>query len=113
MPSTTEKRARPAVRAAVDLLMGRAFVCKEGFSMTNKMWGGRFQSGPDAIMEEINASIGFDRRLYAQDIRGSKAHAAMLPKQAIISKVYARDISSELDQVQARLETVKVTFPRA
>ncbi len=38
--------------------------------MTNKMWGGRFSSGPDAIMEEINASIGFDKRLYAQDIAG-------------------------------------------
>ena len=36
--------------------------------MTNKMWGGRFKSGPDAIMQEINASIGFDKRLYAQDI---------------------------------------------
>ena len=43
--------------------------------MTNKMWGGRFAAGPAAIMEEINASIGFDRRLYAQDIEGSMAHA--------------------------------------
>ena len=46
--------------------------------MSNRMWGGRFSSGPDAVMEEINASIGFDKKLYAQDIRGSKAHAAML-----------------------------------
>jgi len=38
----------------------------------NKMWGGRFASGPDAIMEEINASIDFDQKLYAQDIEGSK-----------------------------------------
>ena len=49
------------------------------------MWGGRFASGPDAIMEEINASIGFDYRLAAQDIKGSRAHAAMLAKQGIIS----------------------------
>ena len=42
------------------------------------MWGGRFASGPDAIMEEINASIDFDRHLYRQDIAASKAHAAML-----------------------------------
>ena len=42
---------------------------------SNQMWGGRFASGPDAIMEEINASIGFDRKLYAQDIQGSLAHA--------------------------------------
>ena len=46
--------------------------------MSNKMWGGRFTTAPDAIMEEINASIGFDQRLYAQDIAGSKAHVAML-----------------------------------
>ena len=44
----------------------------------NTMWGGRFASGPDAIMTAINASIGFDQRLYAQDIAGSRAHAAML-----------------------------------
>lgn len=52
---------------------------------SNQMWGGRFASGPDAIMEEINASIGFDKKLYAQDIRGSKAHAEMLAHQGIIS----------------------------
>src|SRR5436190_1835054 len=46
--------------------------------MSNKMWGGRFASGPGAIMQEINASIDFDRRLYRQDIAASKAHAAML-----------------------------------
>jgi len=46
--------------------------------MSNQMWGGRFASGPDAIMEEINASIGFDYRLARQDIAGSKAHVAML-----------------------------------
>ena len=81
--------------------------------MTNKMWGGRFQSGPDAIMEEINASIGFDRRLYAQDIRGSKAHAAMLAKQAIISKADAQEIRRGLDQVQAEIEKGDFTFSRA
>ena len=52
---------------------------------SNQMWGGRFASGPSAIMEEINASIGFDKKLYAQDIRGSKAHATMLAHQGIIS----------------------------
>lgn len=48
---------------------------------SNQMWGGRFASGPDAIMEEINASIGFDKKLFAQDIRGSIAHATMLAHQ--------------------------------
>lgn len=81
--------------------------------MTNKMWGGRFQSGPDAIMEEINASIGFDKRLFAQDIAGSKAHAAMLAKQGIISKSDAAQIRKGLDQVQAEIEAGKFTFSRA
>ena len=81
--------------------------------MTNKMWGGRFQSGPDAIMEEINASIGFDKRLFRQDIAGSKAHAAMLAKQGIISKADAAEIRKGLDQVQAEIEAGKFTFSRA
>jgi argininosuccinate lyase len=81
--------------------------------MTNKMWGGRFQSGPDAIMEEINASIGFDKRLFRQDIAGSKAHAAMLAKQGIISKSDAIEIRKGLDQVQAEIEGGTFTFSRA
>ena len=81
--------------------------------MTNKMWGGRFQSGPDAIMEEINASIGFDKRLFRQDIAGSKAHAAMLAKQGIISKSDAAEIRKGLDQVQAEIEAGTFTFSRA
>jgi argininosuccinate lyase len=56
---------------------------------SNQMWGGRFASGPDAIMEEINASIDFDRKLYAQDIDGSLAHATMLAKTGIISATTA------------------------
>ena len=51
----------------------------------NKMWGGRFAAGPAAIMEQINSSIGFDQRLFAQDIHGSKIHANMLMKQDIIN----------------------------
>jgi argininosuccinate lyase len=81
--------------------------------MTNKMWGGRFQAGPDAIMEEINASIGFDKRLFGQDIAGSKAHAAMLAKQGIISKSDAAEIRKGLDQVQAEIEAGTFTFSRA
>jgi argininosuccinate lyase len=81
--------------------------------MTNKMWGGRFKSGPDAIMQEINASIGFDKRLYAQDIAGSKAHATMLAQQGIISKSDAREITRGLDQVQAEIEGGQFTFSTA
>ena len=51
---------------------------------TNLMWGGRFDEGPDVLMESINASINFDKRLYKQDIEGSVAHANMLAKQGII-----------------------------
>ena len=52
----------------------------------NTMWGGRFAAGPDAIMEAINASIGFDQRMAAQDIQGSAAHAAMLAATGIIER---------------------------
>ena len=53
--------------------------------MSNKMWGGRFTERPDAIMEEINVSIDVDRQMYSQDIAASKAHAAMLSAQGIIT----------------------------
>ncbi|HXT80764.1 MAG TPA: argininosuccinate lyase, partial [Acetobacteraceae bacterium] len=51
----------------------------------NLQWGGRFSAGPSAIMQEINASIGFDRKMWRQDIAGSLAHAAMLAKIGLIS----------------------------
>ena len=81
--------------------------------MANTMWGGRFSSGPDAIMEEINASIGFDKRLAGQDIAGSKAHAAMLAKQGIISKSDAAEIRRGLEAVQAEIAEGRFTFSRA
>ena len=81
--------------------------------MTNKMWGGRFSSGPSAIMAEINASIDFDRKLFAQDIAGSKAHAAMLAKQGIISKADVKAIHAGLDQIKVEIETGKFRFSHA
>jgi argininosuccinate lyase len=78
--------------------------------MTNKMWGGRFSSGPSAIMQEINASIAFDKRLYAQDIQGSKAHAAMLAEQGIISKKDASEIRRGLEQIQGEIEKGSFNF---
>ncbi len=60
----------------------------------NEMWGGRFASGPDAVMEAINASIDFDQRLYAQDIAGSKAHVAMLAAQGIVTAEDAAAIAA-------------------
>ncbi|MDB5570782.1 MAG: argH [Hyphomicrobiales bacterium] len=81
--------------------------------MSNKMWGGRFSSGPDAIMEEINASIGFDYRFAAQDIRGSKAHVAMLAESGIVSHDDAQAIARGLDQVLGEIEAGTFTFSRA
>ena len=69
----------------------------------NAMWGGRFAMSPAEIMQEINASIGFDKRLAPQDIRGSKAHAQMLAEAGIITKTDAREIAKGLDQIQAEI----------
>jgi argininosuccinate lyase len=63
------------------------------------MWGGRFAAGPASVMREINASIPFDKRLWRQDIAGSKAHVAMLGKQGIVSAEDAATISAGLDSV--------------
>ena len=81
--------------------------------MSSKMWGGRFTSGPDAIMEEINASIGFDYRLAAQDIRGSRAHVAMLADAGIVSREHADAIAGGLDQIQGEIEAGTFVFSRA
>ena len=77
------------------------------------MWGGRFGSGPDPIMEEINASIDFDRHLYRQDIAASKAHAAMLAKTGIISQQDAKRIAHGLDTILSEIEGGKFKFKRA
>ncbi|MBP9047860.1 MAG: argininosuccinate lyase [Tabrizicola sp.] len=75
----------------------------------NTMWGGRFAEGPSAIMTAINASIGFDQRLYAQDIAGSRAHAAMLAAQGIISSKDAEAIGEGLLAILSEIEAG--TFP--
>jgi len=76
----------------------------------NTMWGGRFAAGPDAIMQAINASIGFDRRLYAQDIRGSRAHAAMLAATGILSDSDAKAIGEGLLTVLSEIGTGNFAF---
>ncbi|WP_163959587.1 argininosuccinate lyase [Sphingomonas insulae] len=65
------------------------------------MWGGRFAEGPAAVMREINASIPFDKRMWRQDIAGSKAHVAMLAQQGIVSAADATTIDAGLDRVAA------------
>ena len=77
---------------------------------SNAMWGGRFAEGPDAIMEAINASIGFDKRMARQDITGSRAHAAMLAAQGIISDTDAEAIREGLLTVLSEIETGTFEF---
>ncbi|WP_279089098.1 argininosuccinate lyase [Bartonella apis] len=79
---------------------------------SNQMWGGRFASGPAAIMEEINASIGFDKKLYKEDIKGSSAHAAMLAAQGIISAADYDEIEKGLKAILAEIESGKFVFSR-
>ncbi|WP_249691924.1 argininosuccinate lyase [Stappia sp. WLB 29] len=81
--------------------------------MSNRMWGGRFSDGPDAIMEEINASIDYDRKLYRQDIEGSKAHVRMLAAREIVAADDAEKIAHGLDTIRSEIEAGDFTFSRA
>ncbi|PKU22020.1 argininosuccinate lyase [Telmatospirillum siberiense] len=77
------------------------------------IWGGRFAGGPSAVMQRINASIDFDKRLYAQDIRGSKAHCAMLVKVGVLSDADGQAILRGLDQILQEIESGRFTFSTA
>ncbi|MDA9351891.1 argininosuccinate lyase [Ascidiaceihabitans sp.] len=80
---------------------------------SNTMWGGRFAAGPDAIMEAINASIGFDQRMASQDIEGSRAHAAMLAATGIITDSDAEAIREGLLTVLSEIEGGTFQFSTA
>src|SRR3546814_2179889 len=86
-------RKRPIIRP------GRRVISRTENS--NSMWGGRFAAGPSALMREINASIGFDKRLWRQDLRASRAHVAMLAAQGIVSREDAAAIGEGLDRIAA------------
>lgn len=79
-------------------------------SKASSIWGGRFQGGPSAVMEKINVSIGFDQRLYAQDIAASKAHCAMLARQGIITATDAQSIQGGLDAILKEIESGRFEF---
>ena len=79
----------------------------------NTMWGGRFAAGPDAIMEEINASIDFDKKLASQDIAGSKAHVKMLADCGIVSNEDAKAIDQGLDTIALEIDEGRFTYSRA
>jgi argininosuccinate lyase len=78
--------------------------------MANEMWGGRFAEGPAAIMQEINASIDFDKRLATQDIRGSIAHCEMIAAQGIIDAQSAEAIVQGLAKVKAEIDAGTFVF---
>ncbi|WP_204115707.1 argininosuccinate lyase [Shimia biformata] len=80
---------------------------------SNQMWGGRFAAGPDAIMEAINASIGFDQRMAAQDIAGSRAHAAMLAATGIVSDSDASAMREGLLTVLSEIDSGTFEFSTA
>jgi argininosuccinate lyase len=90
VPKEAENRANPAER--------------------NALWGGRFAGGPAAIMRRINASIGFDKRLYAEDIAGSQAHCAMLVAQNILSPEDGAAIAGGLEQIRGEIDSGSFTF---
>ena len=77
------------------------------------MWGGRFAAGPDAIMEAINASIDFDKRLASQDIRGSVAHVRMLASTGIVSEADAAKIEEGLLTVLSEIDAGTFRFSTA
>jgi len=79
----------------------------------NAAWGGRFERGPSVIMQDINNSIGFDRKMWRQDIEGSRAHAAMLARAGIIPEADAEDISRGLDQIAAEIRAGRFSFTEA
>jgi argininosuccinate lyase len=80
---------------------------------TNKMWGGRFENGPASVMEDITPSIDFDKRLAAQDLAGSRAHARMLAAQGIIAQADCAAILDGLDTIEAEILQGKFIFKRA
>ena len=81
--------------------------------MSNEMWGGRFTRSSDAILQDINVSIDVDRHLFRQDIAASKAHAAMLAEQGIISAQDARQIAHGLDTILSEIERGTFEFKRS
>ncbi len=76
----------------------------------NKMWGGHYEYAPDEVLQKINASISFDKKLYKQDIQGSIAHAKMLAKTGILSKTDVEKIVKGLQQIESEINSNKFEF---
>ena len=91
--------------------MGLSLGTNDQFNLdANAQWGGRFASGPSVIMQDINASIGFDRKLWRQDIAGSRAHAAMLAHVGVIEQADADAIRTGLEGIAAEIEAGRFPF---
>jgi len=73
------------------------------FGKGQQMWGGRFNASPGELMQAINVSIDFDKRLAAQDIRGSRAHSAMIAKQGIITQKDMKAIHRGLNKIEKEI----------
>ncbi len=86
---------------------------KQPGSDSSTIWGGRFDAGPSSLMEAINASIDFDKRFYAQDIAGSKAHAEMLVRQGILAEADGKAIQQGLETIAKEIETGEFEFTAA
>ena len=102
-----------APEAALDATKAATAATPKRALPASQMWGGRFAEGPSRVMEEINASIDFDKRLYVEDIAGSKAHCAMLAQQGIIAKADGDAILGGLDAILEEIEGGTFTFDRA
>ena len=79
----------------------------------NKLWGGRFREKTDKIVDSFNASISYDRRLYSQDIAGSRAHCRMMAKQKIISEEEASQILAALSEIENEMDRGEFSFHEA
>jgi argininosuccinate lyase len=90
--------------------MTKSSSSKPDTTTANSLWGGRFSAGPSSIMQRINASIGFDRKLWREDIEGSRAHAAMLAAQGIISDDDAAAIRRGLDMIETEIAEDRFVF---
>jgi argininosuccinate lyase len=105
-PRAAPSAANPAASGPLAAPAGQA-------SAASALWGGRFDAGPAAIMREINASIGFDKRLYAHDLRGSRAHCRMLVAQGIIGASDGAAIQGALDVIEREIAAGDFTFDPA
>ncbi|MBT4990090.1 MAG: argininosuccinate lyase [Rickettsiales bacterium] len=85
---------------------------KKSKQNVSSIWGGVFEKAPDEIMQEINASIDFDKKLYREDIAGSRAHAEMLAKVGIITNSESKQIIEGLTQIQDEIETGEFVFSK-